>query len=928
MHIPKVSVVIPSYNHERYIVEAIESVRRQTMEDWELIVIDDGSTDQSWDVLTGFLASLGDSRIRLERQENAGSHATLNRGVAMSSAPYVAILNSDDRYSPNRLQRMLDEAQLAGKEAFVVSAVSLIDDEGHAFEPGYWWLKMYDDLRGKWLQFQAASVSGNPAVDALLWGNITISTSNFFFSRELWNKVGKFKPLRYVVDWEFALRVASLIEPSSFRLILNESLLDYRLHGRNTILGGALRNHAEARGMLNAFQKQWLRSGRQLPAIAIDRVYYLARFMRQEQARQLDARWRQEYQQLQLANEELRELLNESNQQLQAIFRSRSWRWTGALRRIARLLRRGAVKDILRRMLRPLRKAPAGYRSWLLAEKVWLRKLREQVPAFLASADSRPSFSIIMPVHNPEPKHLQQAIESVRAQWYADWQLCICDDASSRPEVSGLLEHYKNSDARISVCRRDQAGHISVASNAALELANGDYVIFLDHDDLLAEHALFSFARAICQSPRAEVLYADEDKIDERGNRMLPLFKPAFSPALLWSQNYIGHPVCVEKQILLDMGGLAKGAEGAQDHDLMMRLRERGATFLHLPGVLYHWRLHPGSTSDNADAKPYAHEAGKKAVARHLHATYGDAFKHIEEGAYPFLYFPRFGLPEDLRISIIIPTRDRLELLQPCIDSIRAATRGVVYEIIVVDNGSTDASVLDYLARIHQSRDATVVRSDTPFNWSHLNNIGRACARGAVLVFLNNDTIIEQSDWLVRLAEYAMLPDVAVVGPMLFYSDHSIQHAGVVLGMGGWADHVFKGEKIAHHPSPFISSVTPRNVLALTGACHAIATERFDALGGFDERFEICGSDVELCLRAHRAGYQNIYLPTVRFLHLESKTRSPDVPENDFEQSARAYHPYRTEEGDPFFNPNLDLHAVAPGCAWPDGHVLQKVRIR
>lgn len=928
MQIPRVSVVIPSYNHERYILEAIESVRRQTIDDWELVIVDDGSTDGSWRLLKDFERSCEDSRIRILRQENGGSHAALNRAIAMTSGSFVAILNSDDCYLPYRLERMLKEAGDVDNEVFIVSAVALIDEQGQRFEPDHWWLKMYRDLLKKWQQFQGESVSGNPAVDALLWGNITVSTSNFFFSRTLWNKIGPFKHLRYVLDWDYALRVAAFVGPTSFRLILEESLLEYRLHGRNTILGGALRNHAEALGVLKDFQKKWLRTGKPFPPVAIDRAHYLARFMRQEQARQLNGRWRKEYEQLQGENERLRASLDESSRQLQAIFKSRSWRWTGVMRGISRRVRQGGAKDKLRRMLGYFRGRSTGYKAWLFAEKAWLGKLHSHVPGILARMESRPVFSVVMPVHDPEPKHLQQAIDSVRSQWYSEWQLCICDDASSRPEVISLLEYYKNIDPRILVCRRDKAGHISAASNDALALAEGDFVVFLDHDDLLSAHALLSFAQAINQRPQAEVLYADEDKIDARGSRLLPLFKPAFSPALLWSQNYIGHPVCVKRGVLLGLGGLASGTEGAQDHDLMLRLHQLGTSFLHLPGVLYHWRLHSGSTSDNPDSKPYAHEAGKHAVASHLRLRYGDAFSHIEEGESPFLYFPRFSLPGDVLLSIIIPTRDRLELLQPCIDSIRQNTKGVDYEIIVVDNGSTDSSVLDYLARLHQSRGARVVRSDTPFNWSYLNNVGRASARGSVLVFLNNDTVIEQPDWLVRLAEYALLPDVAVVGPLLFYSDASIQHAGVVLGMGGWADHVFKGDAVCHHPSPFISSVTPRNVLALTGACQVIATRRFDEFGGFDESFEICGSDVDLCLRAHRAGYQNIYLPTVRFLHLESKTRSPNVPQNDFEQSERAYHPYRTEEGDPFFNPHLNLYSVSPTCFWPDATVAQGVKVR
>jgi GT2 family glycosyltransferase len=305
-------------------------------------------------------------------------------------------------------------------------------------------------------------------------------------------------------------------------------------------------------------------------------------------------------------------------------------------------------------------------------------------------------------------------------------------------------------------------------------------------------------------------------------------------------------------------------------------------------------------------------------VARHLKDRYGDQFDRVDDSAYTFVYQPRFHVPSNTLVSIVIPTRDKATLLDACIQSIHHHTTGIAYEILVLDNNSTEPETQVCFQRLVQDKRVRVIEASIPFNWSRLNNIGRGHATGQVLVFLNNDTEVITPDWLLRLSEYALLPDVATVGPLLLYPDHTIQHAGVVVGMGGWADHVFKNDPVQHYPTPFISSAVPRNVLASTGACVAIATERLDALGGFDEAFEICGSDVELGIRGHKQGLLNVYLPAVQLFHLESKTRTPFVPEVDFQQSALKYAPYRLD-GDPFFNPNLDLASTSPQPRYPGG---------
>jgi GT2 family glycosyltransferase len=559
--------------------------------------------------------------------------------------------------------------------------------------------------------------------------------------------------------------------------------------------------------------------------------------------------------------------------------------------------------------------SPAGrdrYEAWIEGQEQRIAGLRERRDELLAALPARLQFSIVVPVFNTDPMMLQRMLASVQAQIYPDWQLCVADDASTAPHVRGLLDAAAARDPRVQVAWRTNNGHICAATNTALQQARGEYVVFLDHDDELAPHALLTLAQHLADDPAADLLYSDDDKIEADGRRHSPLFKPDWSPALAWTQNYLGHLVCARRQLVAEAGGLREGFEGAQDYDLALRLVAVGAKVRHVADVLYHWRMHTGSTAMNAGAKPYAHQAGQRAVEGFLKARYGGLLLRVDDGEHLFTYSPRFRLDPATRVSIIVPTRDKAELLEACVRSILAQSTWPAYEVLIVDNQSAEAETFAAFDRL-QALDGRVrvLPAPIPFNWSRVNNLAAGESRGEVLVFLNNDTEVITPDWIERLAEVALLPDVATVGALLLYPDGTIQHAGVVVGMGGWADHVFKGCGPVHHPSPFVSPVTTRNVLASTGACVAIERAKFERLGGFDEEFVICGSDVELGLRAHHAGLQNVFLASVRLYHHESKTRGPQVPENDFVQSARKYAPYR-EGGDPFYSPHLDAASTTP----------------
>lgn len=627
---------------------------------------------------------------------------------------------------------------------------------------------------------------------------------------------------------------------------------------------------------------------------------------------------------------------------VEALRASTSWRITAPLRILAgfggkglRLKQRfaavrasqggtrGALRYALKRFGPPSAVAvlpttsSEDYRRWIERTEASVRPVdsprRSPLVATSTAADVELTISIVMPVFNTRQDHLAAAIESVLAQTHDRWQLCIVDDCSTDSSVRAVCEKHADADPRIVFSARQQNGGIVAASNTALELATGEFVCFLDHDDQLHPAAIRRLVQTLAAQPDVDLVYTDEDKIDAGGRRCEPFFKPDWSPHLAVSQGYLGHLVCYRRSLVQALGGLRQETNGAQDYDLWLRSSLKANRIVHLPEILYHWRLHEGSTAMRPESKPYAHEAGKRAVAHYLASRYPDIAITVADGPELFCYRAQFEMAASDLISIIIPTRDRIDLLKGCIDSIRGRSSWQNFEIIVIDNGSVEPETAAYLATLqHGDARARVIRADDPFNWSKLNNLGAKVAKGNVLVFLNNDTEVQAEEWLQSLAGYAKLPDVGVVGGLLLFEDGTIQHAGVVVGMGGWADHVFRLMAPQHRIGPFVSPVLTRNVLAVTGACLAIERRKFEEMSGFDEEFIICGSDVEIGLRAHKKGLYNVVCAEAQLLHFESKTRTPEISENDFEQSDLKYRPYRQEAIDPFFSPHLSLASTRP----------------
>lgn len=555
----------------------------------------------------------------------------------------------------------------------------------------------------------------------------------------------------------------------------------------------------------------------------------------------------------------------------------------------------------------------------------WLREHRALLDsASLTSAEttSGPLISVVMATYNTPELFLREAVESVLAQSYQSWELCICDDASPNERVFEALREFAATDPRIKLHRREVNGHISAATNDALSLARGTFVAFLDHDDVLARDALSAVASLVGASADLDIVYSDEDKLDERGGRYSPYFKPDFNYELLLAQNYFNHLTVIRRERIIEAGGLREGYEGAQDHDLILRVLEnsRPDRIGHIPRVLYHWRAVSGSTALAGSEKAYAIATGRAAVQDHLDRIGMPA--NVEKapegcGHYRVKYQLISPLP---KVTIVIPTRDRAEILSVCLNSLFTRTSYRNFDVIVVDNGSTERATSDLLAR-QPSELVSIIRIDEPFNFSRLNNIARESARGEILCFMNNDIEVKSGDWMAEMLSFAQLPEVGCVGARLWYPNMTLQHGGVVLGIGGVAGHAHKNLTYNSH-GYFCRAVHHQNFSAVTGACLMISGSKFDKVGGFDERLAVAFNDVDFCLRVKTAGYRNVWTPYAELVHHESASRGLDItPERRarFEGEVNFMIKRWGDQliDDPAYNPNLSLIFEDFSYAWP-----------
>lgn len=579
------------------------------------------------------------------------------------------------------------------------------------------------------------------------------------------------------------------------------------------------------------------------------------------------------------------------------------------MKRVVRYYQKNGLKATLNRMKKQqVKQQEEDYPAFLATNEQWdVEEIRSEIATF----SYQPKISILMPVYNVEEEWLTKCIQSVQGQFYENWELCMSDDASTDPNVKPLLEKFVAQDDRIKVVFRQDNGHISKATNSALEIATGEFCALLDNDDELAPIALYEVVKTLNKNPELDLIYSDEDKIDMQGNRFDPAFKPDFSPDLLLGTNYISHLGVYRTTILHQINGFRVGYEGSQDYDLVLRFVEQTTPerIAHIPKILYYWRILPTSTAADQSTKGYAFDAGLKAVQDALvrRKIKGTATHAAGNGLFDVHYEI---LKEEL-VSVIIPTKNGYDDMKRCLESIVEKTTYPNYEIVVADNGSDDVRMKELYEQYTHilGEKFHVIDLPIPFNYSRINNLAAKEANGTYLLFLNNDTEVITKDWMSKMVSFAQFERIGCVGAKLYYPNHTIQHAGVVLGMGGAAGH-------PHHTYPrgdfgyFGKLEINVNYSAVTAACLMIRAKDFHELNGFNEELTVAFNDVDLCLREQALGRDNLFLHEVELFHFESQSRGyENTPEKQarFEkETAYMYDKWgKLIENDPYYNPNL-----------------------
>ncbi len=522
-----------------------------------------------------------------------------------------------------------------------------------------------------------------------------------------------------------------------------------------------------------------------------------------------------------------------------------------------------------------------------------------------------PLISVAVPAYRTPPGFLEQMILSVKEQTYPHWELCIVNASRGEDGMEQVLGRYAGGDERIRVKNLEENLGIAGNTNEALEMARGEFVGLLDHDDLLAPQALFRIAEALTADPQADAVYTDEDKVTtDLSEHFQPHFKPDFNLDLLRSNNYITHFFVVRTRLAREAGGFRKEFDGAQDYDFIFRCTEGAKKVLHVPEVLYHWRTHKASTADNPASKMYAFEAGKRAIEAHLArcGQEGTVSLRKDLGFYRVEY-PVQGEP---LVSILIPNRDQKETLEKCLNSIWEKSTYNNYEILIVENNSSSPEIFDYYREIEKRPGVRILTWKEGFNYSAINNFGEKSAAGDYLLFLNNDVEVINPRWIEELLGNCQRKEVGIVGAKLYYPDDTIQHAGTVIGIGGIAGHAFLN--MPRSRTGYLHKASLQmDLSAVTAACMMMKRQVFEQLGGFEERLSVAFNDVDLCLRTVQAGYLVVYNPEVELYHYESKSRGAEDSEEKVRRFQEEIEFMRCrwmdllKKGDPYYNRNLTL---------------------
>lgn len=563
------------------------------------------------------------------------------------------------------------------------------------------------------------------------------------------------------------------------------------------------------------------------------------------------------------------------------------------------------------------------YQAFLRRNRISQAELRDQKKAVFRR---NLKFSIVVPLYRTPEKYLREMIRSIQEQTYGNWELCLADGSGiqtqdgggGKTQLTDILKEYSARDSRIRFRTLPENLGIAGNSNAALDMAQGDYIVLADHDDTLSPDALYECASVLENYPETELLYSDEDKISFSGKKYFePNFKPDFNPDYLYGTNYICHLFVFRKDFYERFGGFRPQFDGAQDYDLILRYTEKAENIRHIPKVLYHWRKNEGSTAADPEKKLYAYEHGAQALQEHWDRTGIPARVEMGEvyGTYHTIYqWPELSGQKPL-VSILVPNKDHAEDLKKCLESVESQSVYQNLEWIIVENNSTEPETFALYRELEKKKNVRVLTWDGPFNYSGINNLAAGEAGGEYLLLMNNDIIQISPESIQEMLGICMRDDVAAVGAKLYYPDDTIQHAGVVIGVKGIADHAFKylPSKVAGYG---LRAITTQDYNAVTAACMLVKKKDFEEAGGLDPEFRVAFNDIDFCLRLRKNGKLIVFTPFAEFYHCESKSRGADeTPEHilRFQKEIDAFvERYRDllEKGDPWYNPNLNLLAA------------------
>lgn len=566
------------------------------------------------------------------------------------------------------------------------------------------------------------------------------------------------------------------------------------------------------------------------------------------------------------------------------------------------------LKKVVYKLLgKSTRNLRVEYMEWIKNNEPTEEELEQQKNY---NFENNPKISIIVPMYNTPENFFKDLVDCMQSQTYSNWELCLADGS---PEENKELKKYFENDKRVVYKFLGKNDGISGNTNEALKLVTGDYVGLLDHDDAIPKFALYEIVKTINENPNVEFIYTDEDKIEGTiDKRCSPHFKPDYAPDTLACHNYITHFVVMKTKLIKKLGGFRKEYNGAQDFDLVLRASEETQNIIHIPKVLYHWRVHPQSTAMISDSKPYAYEAGKKAALDHQTRLGRKVSKVDHGGDVPGIYEVEYEVDGNPKVSILIPNKDGIKFLKQCVNSVLELTTYNNYEIVIIENNSIEQSTFKYYKEIEKNEKVRVIYyPEKGFNYSKIINFGVKNCDSEFIMQLNNDTKLLTKDWLEKFIGYAQRKEIGAVGARLYFGDKSIQHAGIAYGICDLAANLFPGLKWGNR-GYYGKDALIQNISAVTGACLFCRKELYEEVNYMDEeKFVVAFNDVDFCLKLREKGYLNIYNPYIELMHYESKTRGYENTTEKNERFARECDNFKEKwkdlmkNPDPYYNPNL-----------------------